>query len=270
MTDYMDFNEEYWDKLVATHVRSDYYDVDSFKQGETSLLNVELEEIGGEVVGKRLLHLQCHFGMDTLSWARMGADVTGVDFSGTAVEKARKLSQELGIKSKFVKANVLNLRESLRERFDIVFTSYGVIGWLPRLDQWAQVIADSLEPGGWFYMVEIHPLSLTLEADPNPNAPLKVSNNYFQDLPDLWVDDLTYTGDQTQHKTPRRFNWTHSLSDVINSLIGSGLELDYLHEFPFAIHEAIPALSKSNDGFYRVQGKNKKFPFLFSLRAKKP
>lgn len=156
---YFDANRESWNKRTPIHKASVFYGLDGFKKGATSLNKTELEELG-DVKGKKLLHLQCHFGMDTLSWAREGAIVTGVDFSEDAIVSARELAEELHLPATFICSNVYDLlqHQELAGSFDMVFTSYGVIGWLPDLNQWAAVIAFLLKPGGLFYMAEFHPV----------------------------------------------------------------------------------------------------------------
>ena len=153
---YFHANMDAWNRKTIEHFRSDFYDVKKFRETKSSLNNIELEEIG-DVKGKSLLHLQCHFGLDTLSWANLGAQVTGVDFSEESIEKARQLSSELDLTADFICCNIYDLRNHLSRKFDLIFTSYGVIGWLPDLDEWATLIADFLKQGGIFYLVEFHP-----------------------------------------------------------------------------------------------------------------
>ncbi|MFW9973572.1 MAG: class I SAM-dependent methyltransferase, partial [Candidatus Odinarchaeota archaeon] len=134
---FFETNLKRWNELVELNAKSRLYDLEGFKSGNSSLLRIELEELGN-VMGKSLLHLQCHFGMDTLSWARLGAYVTGVDFSDKAINLARDLSKELNIPARFIQANLYDIPNILHEQFDIVFTSYGTICWLPNLAKWAQ------------------------------------------------------------------------------------------------------------------------------------
>ncbi len=149
-------NRQSWNELTPLHFNSEFYDVEGFKQGKTSLNHIELNEIG-DVSEKKLLHLQCHFGMDTLSFARMGADVTGVDLSDEAIRTAQQLSSELNIPARFIQSNVYEIDQKLDEKFDIVYTSYGAINWLNDLDLWAKIIDRFLKPGGKFYIIEFHP-----------------------------------------------------------------------------------------------------------------
>ncbi|MCG2767215.1 MAG: class I SAM-dependent methyltransferase, partial [Anaerolineae bacterium] len=157
MTNYLETNRELWNGWAKLHIESAYYDVEGFKAGGESLHPLEIEEVG-DVSGKTLLHLQCHFGQNTLSWARRGARVTGVDFSDDAIALACSLSRELDIEAEFIRSDIYDLPEVLDRQFDIVFTSYGVLCWLPDLTRWAEIVARYLSPGGTFYIAEFHPL----------------------------------------------------------------------------------------------------------------
>ena len=158
MEDFLRTNRELWDAWTGIHRGSAFYGVDAFLSGESSLSGIEREAVG-DVSGKRLLHLQCHFGMDSLSWARLGAEVTGVDFSPRAIDAARDLAVQAGLEAEFLCADVTRLPAAWSGRFDIVFTSYGVLPWLPDLVSWAGTIARVLRPGGAFHLVEFHPLT---------------------------------------------------------------------------------------------------------------
>ena len=153
--EYFKANQELWNQRTRIHKDSDFYNLSSFKKGENALTSIELAELG-DVIGKTILHLQCHFGMDSLSWSRMGAEVTGVDLSDEAIKEANKLNDELGLNATFICSNVYDLKEHLDKKFDIVFTSYGTIGWLPDLDKWAAIISHFLKEGGIFYIADFH------------------------------------------------------------------------------------------------------------------
>ena len=165
MDEYTQANRRHWDEIVPIHAGSEFYDVGSFKAGKSKLKPVELEELG-DVRGKTMLHLQCHFGLDTLSWAREGAIVTGADFSGQAIETARALAAETGVEARFVVSDLYALPENLEGQFDIVFTSYGAIYWLPDIRRWAQIAAHFVRPGGTFYIVEFHPFAWVYSSTP--------------------------------------------------------------------------------------------------------
>ncbi len=155
-----DGNRSLWDELTPVHLRS--YGVERFLAGEPWLPKRILEEVG-DVQGKSLLHLQCHFGLDTLAWAREGAVVTGVDFSPEAIKAAEELSKQANLPARFICSDIYDLPEVLDEQFDIIFTSIGVLCWLKDLDVWARIIADHLKPGGVFYIMEGHPLITTFD-----------------------------------------------------------------------------------------------------------
>src|SRR5687767_2636968 len=169
-------NRELWDKWTAVHVESDFYHVDTFKSGDNRIRDYEIAEVG-DVTGKSLLHLQCHFGLDTLSWARLGANVTGVDYSEAAVAAARSLARDVGIEARFVQSNVYELPGVLEGEFDIVYTSRGVLGWLPDLERWADTIVHFMRPGGLFYITEAHPFMYVFDDDESATS-LKVKYDY--------------------------------------------------------------------------------------------
>lgn len=257
-------NRAQWDERTAIHVGTAFYDVEGFKQGRSTLKAVELAELG-EVAGKRLLHLQCHFGLDTLSWARRGARVTGVDFSAEAIAVAAKLAKEVGLEANFVCSDIYGLSKNLEGRFEIVFTSYGVLVWLPDLPRWAEVIAGLLDDGAVFYLVEEHPLGATL-VEEKPN--LVAAESYFDTGPIVVQAAGTYAAPHVSLSNEISYQWQHSLSDVINALIGAGLQIEFLHEFPFSGWQRLPSMVRGEDGWWRLPGRDD-LPFLFSLRARK-
>lgn len=259
----LETNREHWNELVGVHVRAPgAYDVESFRAGRSTLKPIEVQEVG-DVEGKRLLHLQCHFGMDTLSWARRGARVVGVDFSSEAVSLARRLSTEMDVPAEFVCSNVYELPDSLDGRLDIVFTSYGVLCWLPDLRSWAEVIAHFLSPGGFFYIAEQHPVgSIFTERD----GELVASGPYFDVGPFEESRGGSYADCTVVLQNKTSFEWQHSLSDIVNALIAAGLRIDFLHEFPFCMFRALPSMVKSDDGWCRMPG-YENVPFLFTLKA---
>ena len=155
--DYIQINRELWDKRTEAHIHSEFYTVPAFLQGASTLNNSELELLG-DVSGKTILHLQCHFGLETLSLARLGATVTGIDLSPKAIIESEKLAEQTKLNAKFICSDLYSLPNNLNEKYDIVFTSYGTIGWLPNLTVWAAVVAKFLKPGGIFVMVDFHPV----------------------------------------------------------------------------------------------------------------
>ena len=259
-------NREHWNELTAIHARSKFYDLDGFEAGKSSLLPVEVEELG-DVSGKTLLHLQCHFGMDTLSWARRGARVTGVDFSDQAIARARSLAQELNMPAEFICSNVYDLPQNLSGLFDLVFTSYGILCWLPDLKRWGEIIAHFLKPGGTFYIVEQHPLSNVLEDDETKTG-VKVAYSYFHSPePYLWDDDGSYADFDARVQHRVRYEWQHGLADVINALTAAGLRIEFLHEFPFCMFRKFTCMKQDDDGWWRPEGYRDMLPLVFSLKA---
>ena len=265
--EHFEINRRHWDEVTPIHVRSRFYDLDSFKKGLTSLLPVEIAELG-DVTGKRMLHLQCHFGMDTLSWARKGAVVTGVDFSPVAIRTAKELGRELDLPARFIESNVYELDDILDERFDLVFTSSGVLLWLPDLVRWARIVADHLEAGGTFYIVDSHPCADCL--DDAVRGRLQMRFPYFTDgAPQRTDEPGTYTDSDTEVSNTETVDWPHSLGEIIGSLIEAGLVLEYLHEFPFGFFERHPDMERGEDGLWRFRDRKWSFPLLFSIKAHK-
>lgn len=266
MDRYKESNRLLWNEMTPIHARSDFYGLDAFKAGKSSLKAVELGEVG-EVAGKTLLHLQCHFGMDMLSWARLGARVTGVDISDDAIALAWKLSEELGIPARFIRSDLYHLPEELDEKFDVVFTSYGVLPWLSDLGRWAQVIAGFLAPGGVFHLVEFHPLtSVFHDAIDSPEL-VQVRSYFHEDQPVRWEPEGTYA-DRSASVTGPSYEWTHGLADVVNSLIQSGLQIRHLREYPYSSYPIVPSMKQDAEGRWRLTGPNRdKLPLMFSLAA---
>lgn len=229
MNEYLQANQKRWDQLTLEHAQSPFYDLAGFKAGKDRLRSIELNELG-DVRGKSMLHLQCHFGLDTLAWARRGAQVTGIDFSQKAINLAEALSQELHIPAQFVCTDVFKLPEALSGEFDLVFTSYGVLHGLPGLKRWGEVIAHFLKPGGIFYMVEDHPMFRVFRS--NPDGEIRAARTYFfSEEPQRIEGPGSYATDN-QGATSVSYVWDFSMGDVLNALIEAGLTIEFLHEFP--------------------------------------
>jgi SAM-dependent methyltransferase len=259
-----DVNRRVWDERTALHERSAFYGLEAFRAGGSTLRPVEVEELG-DVAGRSLLHLQCHFGLDTLSWARRGAHVTGVDFSERAVALARQIAGECGLKARFLCARVEELPGVLGGTFDVVFTSYGVLCWLADLRRWGEVIAHFLRPGGTFYIVEMHPFADVLDDD------LRVAHPYFHSPEPTACPTRGSYADRSQALTESAsYQWAHGLGDVCDALLGAGLRLDFLHEFPFCPYQKLAGMEQGPDGWWRLKGPGSSFPLLFSLKATKP
>ena len=263
---YLDANRRHWDEIVPIHEASPLYDVAGFKAGAPRLHALERGEVG-DVRGKTLLHLQCHFGLDTIAWAREGgAIVTGIDFAPTAIETARRLAAEVGVSARFVCAEVDGLPEVLDGNFDVVFTSYGVLGWLPDLYRWARVVAHFLRPGGAFYIVEFHPFAWLFDDRPGVTE-MKLHYPYFPGTEPLRDDPAGTYADLSAHVENRvRYNFPYTLGDTVSALIAAGLRLDYLHEHPFSPHRVWPFTAPVGDGTFAMPG-HASLPCLFSIRA---
>ncbi|HMK93155.1 MAG TPA: class I SAM-dependent methyltransferase [Thermoleophilia bacterium] len=274
LDDYLKANLASWDEAVDVHVRSELYDVPGFKAGRIALSAIELEELGPLVrEGTRLLHLQCHFGLDTLSWARLGAQVTGADFSGEGIRTARALADEVGLSSRaaFVQSDIARLPEMLDGRFDVVFTSWGALIWLGDLERWAEVIDHFLAPGGTFYIAEFHPYAFVL-ADDARSGSLRVGYAYFQyGTPQRFDEPGDYADPTATTQNTVTFEWLHGFGEIIDPLLRRGLRLDHLHELPYTIPGLpLPFLEKDADGMLRVKGHHDDFPLTFTLRMTKP
>jgi SAM-dependent methyltransferase len=265
MKEYINRNKELWNELTPIHANSEFYRLNEFKAGENKLRSIEREEVGN-VNGKSLLHLQCHFGMDTLSWSRLGAKVTGVDISDEAIELARSLSKELNIDADFILSDIYDLPDVLKGEFDIVFMSYGVLSWLPDFSRVAKIAVHYLKKGGFFYMVEGHPF-LNVFDDSRDATELKVVRSYFHSPePTRWEPEGDYAQPDmvVEHES---YEWTHSLSDIVNALIGAGLRIDFLHEFPTCAWSPYPFTKQDGIDTFRLEGDI--IPLTFSIKATK-
>lgn len=260
--DYFEANKKLWNKRVTIHVNSSFYDVSSFKAGKTSLNEIELTALG-DVKGKSLLHLQCHFGMDTISWAREGAIVTGVDFSEKAISTAKELTKEVKVQANFICSDIYDLPQNLSQQFDIVFTSYGVIGWLPDLNKWASVINHFLKPGGTFFIAEFHPVLWMMDDD---FTHLKYS--YFNDEVIETLSKGTY-GDKQASVLLVEYGWNHSIEEVLDGLLKNNIQITEFKEYPFSPYNCFNNTIQGNDGMYRIKGLENKLPMMYSLKTKK-
>ncbi len=269
MNDKMEIIRQNWDERTPIHADSDFYDVDGFKSGRITLTKTEIEELGS-VAGKSLLHLQCHFRMDTMSWSRLGATATGVDISDTAIELARELNDELALETRFIRSNVYDLPDVLDEQFDIVYTAIGALCWLPDMTGWAEVVARYLKPGGTFYILDGHPVSHIFEPVELPNGghDLKPCHSYFPDPEGISYEGgaHTYTGSEILD-TPSH-EWQHSMSEIVNAIIEAGLKIEFLNEFAVSEYRAFPPMSRHEDG-WRLDEHHGSVPFLFSIKATK-
>jgi len=243
----------------------EFYDVGGFLDGRSTLRPFERAEMG-DVAGCRLVHLQCHFGLDTLSWAREGALVTGVDFAPSAVAAARELAGQAGISAEFVEAGVYDSPDALGGRtFDVVYTSIGAIIRLPDITRWASTVAMLLAPGGRFYMAEFHPFSVVLGEED-----LTVTDSYFDPGPFLHDESGSYADPDAQTRHHQSPTWHHGLGAVITALVQAGLRLEFLHEHPYTLRARWPFMERKPDRTYHMPPDRPQVPLLYSVKAIRP
>lgn len=262
MNNYKEINKEQWNQRVEPHLESDFYDMTGFLNGKNSLNETELALLG-DLRGKRILHLQCHFGQDSISLARLGASVTGADLSDKAIAKAQELAENLGADATFVCCDLYDLPQYLDEKFDIVFTSYGTIGWLPDLDRWASVISHFLKPGGTFVFVEFHPVVWMFDDDFR-----KVGYRYFKSEPIIETADGTYADRDAPIRTTS-VSWNHGLAEVITSLIRNGIQLNDIREYDFSNYNCFAHTEEFEPGKYRIKHLGNFIPMMYSIVGKK-
>lgn len=251
--DYLELNKRAWDNRTKVHIGSKFYDVEGFKRGTSSLKSIELD-ILPNLSSKEVLHLQCHFGLDTLSLAQLGASATGFDLSPVAISKAKELSDSLNIPATFICTDVYTAPDVIHNNFDIVYTSYGAIEWLPDLSRWAKVISDFLTPGGEFIIVEFHPFFYAHLGESYFNAS-------FQG-----VQSTTYT-DGGEELNEVISVWRHPISKVISSLIEHGLEITAFIEYPYSPFNCFEGLIENEPGKYFSNGGD--IPIVYAIKARK-
>lgn len=262
-------NLETWERWTEIHVASRSYDVDSFRDGRRPirLRDYEIEEVGA-VDGKSLLHLQCHFGLDTLSWARLGANVTGADFSPAGIRAAVALAADVGIDAQFIVSSLYELPSNLQGEFDVVYTSRGVLGWLPSIRRWAEVVAHFVKPGGFAYVTEIHPVANVFDDENVGPGELRLRYPYWEhDQPLTFQVQGSYADRDASTDGLTEHSWNHSLGEIVTALIDAGLAIEFLHEFDFNEWE-VPFLVEADDRKWRLPGDaNGRLPLFFSIKA---
>ena len=263
MNRYVELNRAHWDELAPIHADSPLYDLEHFRAtGSREWLD---HGTLGDVRGHSLLHLQCHLGTDTLSWARHGAEVTGVDFSERAIGVARELSARLALPAEFVCADLDELPSVLRRTYAVVYTSYGVLTWLPDLRPWAQTISQLLEPGGQLYVADMHPFVGMFGTDfAEPQ-----SSDFHSDEPRIVVEDGSYADRDAVLENKTSCEWQHAISDVVNAVTSAGLAMTEFREFPYLMFPRFPEMVRGEDGWWRLPDAEDRFPLLFSILARK-
>ncbi len=259
---YLEINKKTWNEKTDFHVDSEFYANDDFLKGKSSLNEIELKLIG-EIKGTTILHLQCHFGQDTLSFARMGAKATGVDLSDKAIAKAKEFNAQLNLDAKFICCDIYDLPNHLDEQFDLVFTSYGTIGWLPDLDKWANVISRFLKPQGKFILADFHPIVWMFDNDFK-----EIFYSYFNVEPIIEEETGTYANKNAKIET-KTITWNHPTSEVLNALIKSGLEINSYDEYDYSPYNCFNETEEFETGKFRIKHLQNKIPMVFSLTATK-
>ncbi|MFE7096427.1 class I SAM-dependent methyltransferase [Streptomyces erythrochromogenes] len=261
-------NRAMWETRARVHgstATDRFYDVESFVAGRETLRPLE-RELVGDVAGKDLLHLQCHFGMNTLSWARLGARVTGVDFSPTAVERARRLAERTGLPATFVEADTQRLPDSLAGRFDLVVATYGILCWIGDLDAWMRGAAMALRPGGNLVLVDLHPAFQTVAT----LEPLVVDWPYGGGEPHRDTVTGTYAEPGLSLPAQDVVEYPHSIGEIVTAAATAGLTVKHLGEHVAAEFDPRGILPRGRDGLYRLPFGDSHLPVLYSLRARAP
>ncbi len=256
--DKIEANKIAWDKLAKDHF-------ENFKNRleiTPILLSSAIIEELGDVSGKKLIHLQCNVGQDTLSLFNMGARVTGVDIAPENIKYARKLAEHFRIDARYIESDIMKLADIHKEKYDIVFTSEGAIGWLPDLNVWARTIRELLNKNGYFYVNDIHPFFLMLDEDEYAMKQTKLKYPYFGRIPDKGE---TIGGYATTPREAVSYYWMYSISDVVNALIDAGLKIEYIHEFDTLCYK-LGDMEKASSG-YRFPEHKGWLPLEFSIKA---
>lgn len=260
--DYISINKQAWNDKTDVHIASEFYDNEGFLKGKSTLNAIELELLG-DVSEKRILHLQCHFGQDTMTFARMGASAVGVDLSDKAVQRASEFANQLNLDATFVCCDIYDAPKYIDEKFDIVFTSYGTIGWLPNLEKWAQVISHFLKPDGQFVMADFHPVVWMYDNDFK-----EVFYSYFNIEPIVEEESGTYAETKADLQT-KSVGWNHPISEILNSLLQSGLELKQFNEFDYSPYNCFTEMEEFEAGKFRIKAFGNKIPMVYSILATK-
>ncbi len=271
MDDFRRANNANWDDRVAIHLGPGGYKVEKFIADPDHLTSIVRTDSAylGDVSGLRLLHAQCHIGTDTLSWAKLGAEVTGIDFSKPAIEAARDIAARAGLDASFVMCELYTAADTLDDQFDIVYTGAGALCWLPDIAKWADVMSALVRPGGRFYINEFHPYVWALEE--REDDMLVVTGPYFEAKePRRWDDPNTYLG-QGQVTHTITYEWNHGLGEIVTALIKSGLHIELLDEHRTANINILPHMIKVADGLYALpELQREALPVMYSILASKP
>lgn len=259
---YLTLNRTAWNEKTSLHADSEFYGMSSFLAGNTTLNPIELRMMG-DITGKKILHLQCHFGQDTISLARMGATVTGVDFSDKAIDLARQLAAKTGKDVRFICSDVYSLPDHHAEKYDMIFTTYGVLGWLPDMDRWAAVVSNLLKPGGELVLVEFHPVIWMFD-----DRFSKVIYSYFDQGPIQETEKGSYA-DREAAVEITTVGWNHSLSEVLGGLLHHHMEIVAFEEYDYSPYNCLHDMTEDAPGQFRVREMGSKLPHVYAVKARK-
>ena len=260
-----DANRAHWDEIAPVHLKS--YSIDGLMAGVSRIDAIQKKELY-PIKGMDLIHLQCHIGTDTLSLAMDGANVTGVDFSAKSIGIAKDLAAKLRIPSVFLEANVLDLQSTIATKYDIVYTSKGVLPWISNIEKWAETISFLLKENGIFYIMESHPASYMF--DDTKEGDLQIKYPYFhQKEPIHFDDDHPDYSDHGYIPVNKTYEWMWSISDIVNALIRNGLKIEMLNEYDKSFYQALPGMVRTEDGWWILKKYLGMIPLTFSLRARK-
>ena len=259
---YIEINRQSWNNRTDIHLKSEFYDLENFINGKNSLNTIELELLG-DLKGKKVLHLQCHFGQDTISLTRLGAKVTGIDLSDKAIENAVQIAKKTNSDATFICCDIYDLKNYLDEKFDLVYTSYGTIGWLPDLNKWAKIISEFLKPNGQFVFVEFHPVVWMFDDNFE-----KIDYRYFNSGAIIASENGTYA-DKNANIRQEYVMWNHGIGEVITSLIKNGLEINSFNEYDYSPYDCFNKTVEFETKKYRIEHLENKIPMVYSIVAKK-
>lgn len=259
---YLFVNKTLWDKKVPVHFDSNFYDNPGFRESLNSLNQIEMDLLG-DLDGQKVLHLQCHFGQDTISLQKLGAEATGVDFSEPAIEKARDLSEQCQLFPEFVCSDIYALDKNLKGQFDLIFTSYGTIGWLPDLNKWAGIIDHFLKPGGTFLIVEFHPMIWVFD-----DHFKKIVYSYFNRAAIVEKEEYSYTDGAAIELNS--VTWNHPFSEVFGALLSKNMVIDDFQEYDYSPYDCFSNTVKTDEDKYQIKGMEGKLPMVYSLKVTKP
>jgi SAM-dependent methyltransferase len=260
--EFFDLNKKLWNAKTKIHADSDFYEMDEFKKGKSTLKSIEVDLLG-DLKDQSILHLQCHFGQDTLSLSRLGAKATGLDISDKAIELAKNLNHELKLDAEFVCCDLYSAKDYISKKFDIVFSSYGTIGWLPDINRWAEIVSHFIKPGGKFVFVELHPF-IWMYDEKFKN----VIYSYFNSDPIIEKTPGTYAQQDAEIEMTE-IGWNHALSEVINALLKVGLRLDHFEEFNYSPHNCFLGTKELAPGKFVIEHLGDQAPMTYSLSMTK-